>query len=142
MANLNYCCLERADLSHAYLDGAQMLSIRGSCANMEGASLQGCNFEDPTGSRTNLENVNLKGACLEGSNMAGVNLRVANLKDANLKNCNLRAAVLAGADLEVNSFVFVNVANVYCLYFFSGAICLAVICKRQIYVVPISKMLS
>ncbi|XP_050745069.1 BTB/POZ domain-containing protein KCTD9 isoform X2 [Drosophila biarmipes] len=66
----------------------------------EGANLRGCNFEDPTGVRTNLEGVNLKGACLESSNMAGVNLRVANLKNANMKNCNLRAAVLAGADLE------------------------------------------
>lgn len=61
---------------------------------MEGANLQLCNFEDPSGTRSNLEGVNLKNACLEGSNMAGVNLRVANLKNANLKNCILRAAVL------------------------------------------------
>ncbi|KAL1374347.1 hypothetical protein pipiens_018128 [Culex pipiens pipiens] len=100
LANLNYCCLERADLSFANLEGAQLLSVKGLCANMEGANLQGCNFEDPTGVRSNLEGVNLKGACLENSNMAGVNLRVANLRNANLMNCNLRAAVLAGADLE------------------------------------------
>lgn len=100
LANLNYCCLERADLSFAILEGAQLLSVKGLCANMEAANLQGCNFEDPTGVRSNLEGVNLKGACLENSNMAGVNLRVANLRNANLKNCNLRAAVLAGADLE------------------------------------------
>lgn len=113
--------MERADLSYANLENAQLLSVKGSCANMEGANLQvahskvlfkinrirqlkfqGCNFEDPSGaSKCVLEGANLKGACLEGSNMAGVNLRVANLKNANLKNCNLRAAILAGADLEV-----------------------------------------
>ncbi len=38
---------------------------------------------------------------MEGSNMARVNLRVATIKFGNLKNCDLRAAVLAGADLEV-----------------------------------------
>lgn len=99
-ANLTYCCLERTDLAYANLECSQLVSVKGLCANMEGANLRGCNFEDPTGVRTNLEGVNLKGACLEGSNMAGVNLRVANLKNANMKNCNLRAAVLAGADLE------------------------------------------
>lgn len=99
-ANLTYCCLERTDLSYANLECAQLVSVRGLCANMEGANLQSCNFEDPTGVRTNLEGVNLKGACLEGSNMAGVNLRVANLRNANMKNCVLRSAVLAGADLE------------------------------------------
>lgn len=36
--------------------------------------------------------------------MGGVNLRVATLKNANLQNCDLRAAVLAGADLEVNKY--------------------------------------
>ncbi|XP_017477479.1 PREDICTED: BTB/POZ domain-containing protein KCTD9 [Rhagoletis zephyria] len=99
-ANLTYCCLERTDLAYANLECSQLVSVKGLCANMEGANLRGCNFEDPTGVRTNLEGVNLKGACLESSNMAGINLRVANLKDANMKNCNLRSAVLAGADLE------------------------------------------
>lgn len=77
-----------------------------------GASLRGCNFEDPAGSRANMEGdsslnlnskkffnpnvfecalgVNMKGAVLEESNMAGVNLRVGTLKYANLQNCTLR----------------------------------------------------
>ena len=41
---------------------------------MEGANLKGSNFEDPAGSRANLEGVNLKGANLEGSIMAGSKL--------------------------------------------------------------------
>ncbi|XP_018321208.1 BTB/POZ domain-containing protein KCTD9 [Agrilus planipennis] len=99
-SNLSYCCLERADLADAVLDGAQLLGVKGLCANMECSQLKNCNFEDPCGTRSNMEGVNLKGANLEGSCMAGVNLRVATLKNANLRNCDLRAAVLAGADLE------------------------------------------
>ncbi|KAL1490177.1 hypothetical protein ABEB36_012912 [Hypothenemus hampei] len=99
-ANLSYCCLERADLSHAILDGAQLLGVRGLRAVLEGASMRNCNFKDPAGQRAILEGANLKGACLEDSDMGSVNLRIANCKNANLKNCDLRAAVLAGADLE------------------------------------------
>lgn len=80
------------------------------CANMEGAQLRNCNFEDPAGSRANMEGVNLRGADLEGSDMGGVNLRVATLKNASLQNCDLRAAVLAGADLEVST------SNYRCYY--------------------------
>lgn len=101
------------------------------CCNAEGASLKGCNFEDPSGLKANLEGklsagvhrktqihsstsviscrlllisrpgANLKGVDMEGSQMTGVNLRVATLKNAKLKNCNLRGATLAGTDLEV-----------------------------------------
>ncbi|CAG9819267.1 unnamed protein product [Phaedon cochleariae] len=102
-SNMSWCCLERADLSHANMDNAQLLvilGVKGLCANLEGVSMKTCNFKDPGGSRANLESVNLKGAILEGSDMGCVNLRVATLKNANLKNCDLRAAVLAGADLE------------------------------------------
>ena len=113
-----------------------------------GASLRGCNFEDPAGSRANMEGVNLKGAVLEESNMAGVNLRVANLKKANLQNCILRGAVLAGADLEVPvvprtsiskswhffgkdfppSFVFFP--NPFSFWFCRAATCRARTCRR------------
>ncbi|KAJ8917855.1 hypothetical protein NQ315_010768 [Exocentrus adspersus] len=99
-SNLSWCCLERADLSHAVLDNAQLLGVKSLCANLEGVTMKNCNFKDPAGIRAIMEGVNLKGAILEGSDMGGVNLRVATLKNANLKNCDLRAAVLAGADLE------------------------------------------
>uniref|UniRef100_A0A8C5BPE8 BTB/POZ domain-containing protein KCTD9 n=1 Tax=Gadus morhua TaxID=8049 RepID=A0A8C5BPE8_GADMO len=77
------------------LQGVKML-----CSNAEGASLRGCNFEDPSGLKANLEGANLKGVDMEGSQMTGINLRVATLKNAKLKNCNLRGATLAGTDLE------------------------------------------
>ena len=87
------------------MDGAQLVNVRMVCSNLEGCSLQNCNFEDPAGSVALMEGCNLRGANLEGSLMAGVNLRVATLKDANAQNCDLRSAVLAGADLEVR-FIF------------------------------------
>ena len=99
-ANLSYCNFERADMSHANLTGANLLGAKMLCVTLERASLQGCNFEDPAGSRANMEGANMKHVNLEGSHMAGVNLRVATLKNANLQNCDLRGAVLAGADLE------------------------------------------
>lgn len=99
-ANLSGANLERADLSSACLDGANLQGVMMLCSNAEGASLRGCNFEDPAGVKANLEGANLKGVDMEGSQMTGINLRVATLKNAKLKNCNLRGATLAGTDLE------------------------------------------
>lgn len=99
-ANLSGANLDRADLSSACLDGANLQGVKMLCSNAEGASLRGCNFEDPAGIKANLEGANLKGVDMEGSQMTGINLRVATLKNATLKNCNLRGATLAGTDLE------------------------------------------
>ena len=73
--------------------GATLFGAKMVCAICEGASMKSCNFEDPAGSRTNMEGSNMKGCNLEGSAMANVNLRVANLRNANLQNCDLRSAV-------------------------------------------------
>ncbi len=53
--NLSFCMMERADLSQAVLDGAHLLGVKMLCANLEGASLQRCYFEDPAGSHANME---------------------------------------------------------------------------------------
>lgn len=56
-----------------------------TCANLEGASLQKCNFEDRINQRQNpaiLEGTNLRSANLDGSQMSRVVLRVACLKNA------------------------------------------------------------
>lgn len=53
--NLSNCIMERADLSHAILDGALLLSVKMLCANLEGASLKGCTFEDPAGTNAYME---------------------------------------------------------------------------------------
>ena len=63
--------MERADLSNAHLDGAQLLGVRMVCSNLEKASLQNCNFEDPAGSIALMEGKNLSNrpikAKLQGS---------------------------------------------------------------------------
>lgn len=99
-ANLSFCNFERADLCKATIDSASLIGVKMLCANLEATSMRGCYFEDPAGTRANMEGALMKNVDLEGSHMAGVNLRVATLKNANLQNCDLRGAVLAGADLE------------------------------------------
>ncbi|BFY98188.1 hypothetical protein BsWGS_01228 [Bradybaena similaris] len=99
-ANLSFCNFERADMRRAIIDSANLLGVKMLCANLEGTSMRGCYFEDPAGSRANMEGALMKNVDLASSHMAGVNLRVATLKNANLQNCDLRGAVLAGADLE------------------------------------------
>lgn len=47
--------MERADLSQATLDGALLLGVKMLCANLEGASLQRCTFEDPAGTNAYME---------------------------------------------------------------------------------------
>ncbi|XP_027563643.1 BTB/POZ domain-containing protein KCTD9-like [Neopelma chrysocephalum] len=85
-------------------------------SNAEGASLKGCNSEDPSGLKANLESANLKGVAMEGSQMTGINLRVAksagNLGDCWLladlssfrlqwsSGCDLQEANLRGSDVK------------------------------------------
>ena len=47
--------------------GAQLLAVKLTCANLENASLRNCNFEDPHLQPAALEGANLRGANLEGS---------------------------------------------------------------------------
>ena len=42
-----YCCF--------IFQSANLLGVKMLCVNLEGASLKGCNFEDPAGSRANME---------------------------------------------------------------------------------------
>uniref|UniRef100_A0A1B0BKR4 Pentapeptide repeat-containing protein n=1 Tax=Glossina palpalis gambiensis TaxID=67801 RepID=A0A1B0BKR4_9MUSC len=63
-------------LAFAKLEYSQLVSVKGLCANMEGANLRGCNFEDPSGLRTNLEGVSLKGAYLESSTHCNCTKRI------------------------------------------------------------------
>ncbi|XP_027526841.1 BTB/POZ domain-containing protein KCTD9-like [Neopelma chrysocephalum] len=69
----------------ANLPGVKMLR-----SNAEGASLKGCNSEDPSGLKAHLEGANLKGVAMEGSQMTGINLRVAK-SAGNLGDCWLLA---------------------------------------------------
>lgn len=41
--------------SHLFFQGANLQGVKMLCTNAEGASLKGCNFEDPAGLKANLE---------------------------------------------------------------------------------------
>lgn len=47
--------MERADLTDAILDGAQLPGVKMLRAILENASLKGCNFEHPAGTNANME---------------------------------------------------------------------------------------
>ena len=90
-----------ANLSDAYLRGANL-----SSANLRGANLSGANLSD-----ANLSSANLSGANLSDANLSSANLRGANLSGANLSSANLRGANLSGANLsgaKVNGLALVG----------------------------------
>ena len=63
-------------------------------ANLAGANLMGCDFE----------NANLTRACLDGADLRRANLRNANLKFASLVGARLSDACLDGADAQAANF--------------------------------------
>lgn len=60
---MNKFCLCVCVLKGANLQGVKML-----CSNAEGASLKGCNFEDPSGLKANLEG-NLSQLLIKGDSV-------------------------------------------------------------------------
>ena len=90
-ANLSRANLLRADLSKAYLSGANLsganlLRADLSEAYLSGADLRGANLIKADLWRAYLSGASLKGAYLSGADLRGANLSGANLSGANL-NC-------------------------------------------------------
>ena len=83
-------CKQGADLSGAYLRGA---NLRG--ADLSGAYLRNADLRGADLSGAYLRNANLRGADLSGADLSG-----AYLSGAYLRNANLRGAYLSGADLS------------------------------------------
>lgn len=55
---LRDCCIDMTCSPRFYtvfIQSANLLGVKMLCANMEGTSLKGCNFEDPAGTRANME---------------------------------------------------------------------------------------
>jgi uncharacterized protein YjbI with pentapeptide repeats len=100
----------RADLSGAYLSGANLsrADLRGaylSGADLSGADLSGANLSRADLSRADLSRADLRGAYLSGADLSGAdlsgaNLSMADLSRANLSRADLRGAYLSGADLS------------------------------------------
>ena len=90
-----------ADLSHAYLRGA----------NLSGAYLGGANLSGADLSNAYLSGANLKAAYFGGANLSGAYLVGANLSGANLSEANLSDAYLSGANLsevELNGTILIR----------------------------------
>lgn len=81
---------ERANLSDAYLRGADLRDASLGYANLRGADL----------SSADLSNAYLRDTNLRGANLLGADLSSANLSDANLSYADLRGADLRDADLS------------------------------------------
>lgn len=108
--SLNGAELRRANLSYAYLQGADLFGAILQGADLTEANLDSANLRvtDLTGAR--LGRANLTGATLESAKMQDVDLTGADLRNANLSSAtmvhanltaaNLRAALLANADLR------------------------------------------
>lgn len=50
--------------------GANLQGVKMLCSNAEGASLRGCNFEDPSGLKANLEGIYIFTACTFSFNLS------------------------------------------------------------------------
>jgi uncharacterized protein YjbI with pentapeptide repeats len=84
-----------ADLSGAYLSGAD---LRG--ADLRGAYLSGADLSGADLRGAYLSGADLSGADLSGADLSGADLRGAYLSGADLSGADLRGAYLSGADLR------------------------------------------
>jgi uncharacterized protein YjbI with pentapeptide repeats len=87
--------LREADLSEAYLYGANLSEANLRKANLSKAYLYGANLIG-----ANLRGANLRKAYLSEADLSNANLRGANLSEADLREANLSRAYLHGANLS------------------------------------------
>jgi hypothetical protein len=110
------------DLRHANLSGAYLWGANFGTAKLRGAfprfaDLRFADLWDANLSRANLEGADLKGANLEGAGLKGANLSRANLEGADLRGARLFSANLGrthfrGADLTEAKLGFTGVSAV------------------------------
>jgi hypothetical protein len=96
-ANLSDANLSGADLNRAYLSGAYLNRADLSGADLSGADLSGANLSDAYLSGAYLSDANLSGANLSRANLSGANLSRAYLSEADLSGAYLSRADLSGA---------------------------------------------
>ena len=88
----------RADLRHAYLEGADLKSANLRYANLRYANLYRANLRS-----ADLEGADLRSADLRRADLEGADLRSANLRGADLRYADLRRADLYGAKINWQS---------------------------------------
>ncbi len=90
----------RADLTGAYLSGAQLFGANLTGARLSGVHLSGADLLRANLTGAKLSKANMAGAELFRANLSGSRLNLANLTGARLNRANLSDAVLAEADLS------------------------------------------
>jgi uncharacterized protein YjbI with pentapeptide repeats len=105
-ANLRYADLSGAYLCGANLHDADLHDANLRYADLSGAYLCGANLHD-----ADLHDANLRYADLSGAYLCGADLSGANLHDANLSDADLRYADLRGADLRDANHVQLSIAK-------------------------------
>ena len=131
--NLEMTCLQGADLTDTYFEGANFINanLEGAFlidSHLEGANLSNAHLEGADLMHVHLERVDLKNAHLEGTDLKNAHLEGADLKNAhlemtnlewaklegtNLKNANIEKSNLSGANLEGADLKNVNLKNSY-----------------------------
>ena len=101
-----YDCLHDADLSDAYLCGADL-----SGANLHGADLSDADLRYADLHDANLHGADLSHADLSDAYLCGADLSGANLHGANLSDADLRYADLSDADLRDANHVQLSIAK-------------------------------
>lgn len=84
--------LENANLSEAYLNGANFRGTKLRAVNLSGANLRGATFNG-----ADLRKANLSFADVRGTDFSGADLRGANLTFVLLNEANITGAILCGA---------------------------------------------
>jgi len=92
--------LSRANLSRAYLSGADLSRADLSGAYLSGADLSGADLSGAYLSGADLSRANLSRAYLSGADLSRANLSRAYLSGADLSGADLSGADLSGADFQ------------------------------------------
>ena len=107
-SNLNAIELNGVDLSHAKMDGVQLVKAELFYTNFSNATLKEANCTGMICYRSDFGFVQLQDANCSGSNFRKANLMFANFKGANLSGCNFSFSNLKGASFEG---AYINGAN-------------------------------
>ena len=100
-----------ANLSRAYLSGANLSGANLSRANLSRAYLSGANL-----SRANLSRAYLSGAYLSGANLSGANLSGAYLSGADLFGADLSGAKWNGSITLTQAPIQISIPNYWMVY--------------------------
>nr|WSZ97272.1 pentapeptide repeat-containing protein [Streptomyces sp. NBC_00857] len=110
-ANLHGFDLSESDLSHAYLQGADLSEVSLYSANLRDAMLGGALLSPAYLDEVNLSGASLCEATLVNSSLDGANLSNARLEGANISGADMRRSNLSKADCYGANFTFTKLSE-------------------------------